>query len=36
MWTAFSSSVSSLEEIEEGALDWTVFPSTGMLLPGQR
>lgn len=36
MWTVSISSVSSSEQLEEGVMDWTVFPSTGMLLPGQR
>lgn len=36
MWTVSASSVSSSEELDKGVMDWTVFPSTGMLLPGQR
>ncbi len=36
MWTVSASSASSGKELERGAMGWTVFPSTGMLLPGQR
>eukprot|EP00752_Nemacystus_decipiens_P010943 g9725.t1 len=35
MWTASTSSVSLSEEFDEEDMDWKVFPSTGMLLPGQ-
>lgn len=36
MWTASASSAFASKGLEEGLLDWTVFPSTGMLLPGHR
>jgi len=36
MWTVSTSSTSSAEELEDGVMDWMVFPSTGMLLPGRR
>lgn len=34
MWAASVSSANSSEEL--GGIDWVVFPSSGMLLPGQR
>lgn len=38
VWNVSASSllVNGEERLGEGLMDWTVFPSTGLLLPGQR